>query len=72
MADGAEAASLVVEELLHELQDGLLLGCVASVSDDDALAAAGVTHALAVTPQPPALRAVFLSLPQSSPRLFVH
>jgi len=55
----AESDGAVVE-LLHELQDGLLLGCVASVSDDDALAAAGVTHALAVTPQPPALRAVFV------------
>ena len=34
----AESDGAVVE-LLHELQDGLLLGCVASVSDDDALAA---------------------------------
>ena len=67
MADGAEAANLVVEELLHELQDGLLLGCVASVSDDAALAAAGVTHALAVTPQPPALRAVFAVQEHSAP-----
>ena len=61
------AGAAVVAELLHVLQDGLLLGCVASVSDDAALAAAGVTHALAVTPQPPALRAVFAVQEHSAP-----
>ena len=51
-------AEPALAEQLLELQDGLLLGCVTSVSDHAALTAAGVTHALAVTPQPPELGAI--------------
>ena len=57
MAEVHVAEPALAEQLL-ELQDGLLLGCVTSVSDHAALTAAGVTHALACTPQPPELGAI--------------